>query len=214
MINTILKYPLFYRSYQRFVRAKYSEYDLFRFIFSYLSKKKKLRMLDICCGDSFILNHVSDYVTDYLGVDNNEKYLKTKKKKWKKFKFKNLDLSNKKNLAHLKKFKPNIIFMNGVIHHLEDDVVKSINFFIKKLKKNIFISVDPIKENNKILNKIMIMLDRGKFIRNKSQYEKIMKGYKTIIIDDFYQMSFKNVFHFKNFNLTNLYKTWVKSPKP
>ena len=60
----------------------------------------------------------------------------------------------------------------------------------------------------------MIMLDRGKFIRNKSQYEKIMKGYKTIIIDDFYQMSFKNVFHFKNFNLTNLYKTWVKSPKP
>ena len=56
------------------MRAKYSEYDLFRFIFSYLSKKKKLRMLDICCGDSFILNHVSAYVTDYLGVDNNEKY--------------------------------------------------------------------------------------------------------------------------------------------
>jgi ubiquinone/menaquinone biosynthesis C-methylase UbiE len=213
MINTILKYPLFYRSYQRIVRAKYSEYDLFRFVFSNLSKKKKIRMLDICCGDSFVLNHVSDYITDYLGVDNNEKYLNPSKKKWKKFKFKNLDLSDKKSLKYLKKFKPNLIFMNGVIHHLDDDVISSINFFIKNLKKNIFISVDPIKENNKIINKIMILLDRGKFIRNKSQYRKIMKGFKTAIIDDFYQMSFKNIFHFKNFDLAELYKKWVKSTK-
>ena len=33
-------------------------------------------MLDICCGDSFILNHISEYIDDYLGVDNNDEYLK------------------------------------------------------------------------------------------------------------------------------------------
>ena len=34
-------------------------------------------MLDICCGDSYILEHISEFIDDYLGVDNNEKYLYT-----------------------------------------------------------------------------------------------------------------------------------------
>ena len=29
-------------------------------------------MLDICCGDSYILEHISEFIDNYLGVDNNE----------------------------------------------------------------------------------------------------------------------------------------------
>ena len=36
-------------------------------------------MLDLCCGDSFILNFVGDYLSDYLGADNSDKYINFQK---------------------------------------------------------------------------------------------------------------------------------------
>ena len=46
--------------YQKTVRSDYSEYDFFKFIFSNL-KIKKPRVLDLCCGDSFILNYIEKF---------------------------------------------------------------------------------------------------------------------------------------------------------
>ena len=109
MINAILKYPLFYRLYQKTVRTKYSEYDFIQYVFSKLNAK--IRMLDLCCGDSFILNFVGKYVEDYLGADNNQKYLNHSEKKWPKFNFLNMDLTDRKNLEKLKEFSPNFIFI-------------------------------------------------------------------------------------------------------
>ena len=77
MINFLLQYPLFYRLYQKTVRKKNHEYDLFKFIFSEISKNKKIKMLDLCSGDSFILKYVGAYISEYVGIDNNEKYLKS-----------------------------------------------------------------------------------------------------------------------------------------
>ena len=74
MINLVLKYPLLYRVYQKSVRSRYSEYDFIKFIFSKLDTKD-LKILDLCCGDSYILNFIKDYIKDYLGVDISNKYL-------------------------------------------------------------------------------------------------------------------------------------------
>ena len=77
-----------------------------------------------------------------------------------------------------------------------------------KYDKSKFLSVDPIKFDNGLINKIMIFFDRGKFIRKKDDYKKIMINYNQFIIDDFYRMSFQNVFHSKNMNISNLYGAW------
>ena len=77
MINQILKYPILYRIYQKSVRTKFSEYDFLEHIFKEL-KDKKIRILDLCC-DSYILNFVEDYISEYMGVDNSDKYLKYSK---------------------------------------------------------------------------------------------------------------------------------------
>ena len=126
MINFLLKYPNLYRFYQRTVRAQYDEYDFFKFIFKQ-NNFKNVRMLDICCGDSYILEHISEFIDDYFGIDNNEKYLKKCRQQWQKFNFMNLDVSKKENIEHFVKFKPNFIFINGALHHLDDETVKSIN---------------------------------------------------------------------------------------
>jgi len=207
MINSILKHPTLYRLYQKTVRSKNSEYDFFKYIFSNL-KNKKIRMLDIACGDSYVLNFVSEYLEDYLGIDHSDKYLTFSKSKWSNFNFLNLDLNDQKNIKYLNDYKPNFIFMNGVIHHLEDETMSPINSFIRENKESAFLSVDPVKHENKLINKLMIKYDRGKFIRSKTQYSYLMQNFESIIIDDFYKMSFKQIFHFKNINISDSYKNW------
>ena len=210
MINFLLKNPSLYRFYQKIVRAKYDEYDFFKFIFKQ-SNFNNIRMLDICCGDSHILDHINEFIDDYLGADNNDKYLKQCKNRWKKFNFINLDLNDTESLKRLLEFKPNFIFLNGAIHHLEDKTMKSINSFIKSnFDESYFLSVDPIKNNNGLLNSVMIKLDRGKFIRNKFQYAELMNSFDSFIINDFYKMNFENIFHYKNFNLKEFYHNWKK----
>ena len=210
MINFLLKNPSLYRFYQRIVRKKYDEYDFIKFIF----KKnffKKVRMLDICCGDSYILEYINEFIDDYMGVDSNDKYLNQCKKRWRNFNFFNLDLNNLKNIDEFLKFKPNFIFINGAIHHLDDKTVKSTNSFIaNNFSNSYFLSIDPVRNNNNFLNNVMIKFDRGKFIRNKIQYAELMNSYESFIINDFYKMNFENIFHYKNFDLKNFYHNWKK----
>tara|TARA_B100000965_G_scaffold406571_1_gene446194 strand:+ start:475 stop:1116 length:642 start_codon:yes stop_codon:yes gene_type:complete len=207
MINAILKYPVLYRLYQKSVRSPYSEYDFIRFIFSTF-KNNQIRMLDLCCGDSFILNFVSDFIGDYLGADYSDKYISYSKNKWGNFKFLQLDLNEPSSLEKLKSFNPNFIFVNGALHHLDNETVKNINNLINEFDKSFFLSVDPVKHENKLMNKIMIYFDRGKYIRSKNDYSELMSNCQNLVIDDFYKMSFKSIFHYKNFDLKNLYSLW------
>jgi len=208
MINFLLKNPSLYRFYQKTVRGKYDEYDFIKFIFE-KEKLKNIRLLDICCGDSYILEYIGEYVDDYLGIDNNNKYLDQCKQKWKKFNFLHLNLNDMADINDLKKFNPNFIFINGAIHHLNNKTVELINSFIQLNFSNCyFLSVDPVKNNNSFLNSIMIKLDRGKFIRNKSEYSELMKPYEAFIVNDFYKMDFENIFHYKNFDLKDFYHNW------
>ena len=161
MINLLLQYPLFYRLYQKTVRKKNHEYDLFKFIFSEIHKRNQIRMLDLCSGDSFILKYVGEYLTDYIGVDNNEKYLKSLKSEWPDFKFINADISKLDELREIENFKPNLIFMNGAIHHLNDKTMKSINDFNCKFKNSIFLSVDPNISSNSLIFLIIVGTNAG-----------------------------------------------------
>ena len=54
----------------------------------------------------------------------------------------------------------------------------------------------------------MIFFDRGKYIRNEIEFKKIMLNYNQFIVDDFYQMSFQNVFHYNNIDIPKLYHDW------
>ena len=210
MIEAILKYPRFYRLYQKTVRSRYSEYDFFKFIFSKF-QNKSLRVLDLCCGDSFILNYITPHIKDYLGVDMSDKYLKYSRNKWKQFNFNKINLNDKEALKEITSFKPNFIFVNGAIHHLDDKTVLSINNLIDFFNESVFLAVDPVKSNNNLLNKIMINFDRGKYIREQEKYSELMTSCNNVIIDDFYKMSFKQIFHFKKLKIEQLYSEWKRS---
>ena len=210
MKDFILEHPFFYRLYQNLVRKKKDEYQLFKYIFSQIKENNSIRLLDICCGDSYVLNYINEYLDDYMGIDNNPKYLKDLSTKWPKFKFHKLDIEADETLKIIKNYNPNFIFINGAIHHLKDNIVQIINSIFKSLDNCRFLSVDPVVYENNLINTVMIYFDRGKFIRSSLKYEKLMTNFDSIIIDDFYKMSFKNIFHYKNFQLPTLYADWKK----
>ena len=74
MKEFILKFSIVYRLYQNLVRKNNHEYDFFKFMFKIIGKKK-VRVLDLCCGDSYILRYTGNYINNYLGYDNNQHYL-------------------------------------------------------------------------------------------------------------------------------------------
>ena len=201
---------MLYRSYQKIVRSNNSEFDFFKFIFNKLNNKiGNLNVLDICCGDSYILHFVHEYLNTYTGIDYNKNYLKHCKIRWPNFNFVRLNLLSFNNFKNLNLDKINVIFLNGVIHHFEDSMLIRLMKNLTNLFPNAcYIMVDPVIYNNNLLNKIMIQYDRGKFIRSKSEYEIVMNKFDSFIVDDFYKMSFKTIFHYKNFKLNNLYKVW------
>ena len=73
MKNFILKFKFFYRSYQKLIRKNQDEYKFIKYLFN---QNVKVNILDLCCGDSFVLNYINDNVLNYIGIDNNENYLR------------------------------------------------------------------------------------------------------------------------------------------
>jgi len=208
MKNFILKFKFFYRLYQKLIRKNQDDYKFIKYVYN---QNEKVNILDLCCGDSFVLDYINDDVLNYTGIDNNENYLKDSRLKYPKFKFINSDLENIDKIPDLEKNSVDFIFLNGAIHHLDDNlVIKLFTYLEQKYPNAKYLTIDPIKDNNKFLNKIMINFDRGKFIRDNVGYKNIMKKFNFLITDDFFRMSFKLIFHYKNFDLKETYKSWKK----
>ena len=106
-------------------------------------------------------------------------------------------------------FYPDVIFLNGVIHHFDDYKINILKNFIKNnFPKSIFLSADPVLFDNNFINSLMLKFDRGRFIRTLKSYKYLMKNYSFIISDLFFRVNFKLIFHYKNINLKILYNLW------
>ena len=91
MKNFILKFKFFYRLYQKLIRKNQDDYKFIKYVFK---QNEKVNILDLCCGDSFVLDYINDDVLNYTGIDNNENYLKESILKYPKIKYINYDLEN------------------------------------------------------------------------------------------------------------------------
>ena len=74
--------------------------------------KKNVNVLDVCCGDSYILDYIKNSINNYVGIDNNSNYLKNSKKKFPKFSFINSDIEKIHKIKKLNRSKINFIFIN------------------------------------------------------------------------------------------------------
>ena len=57
MKNFLLKFKFFYRLYQKLIRKNQDDYKFIKYVFS---QNEKVNILDLCCGDSYVLNYIND----------------------------------------------------------------------------------------------------------------------------------------------------------
>ena len=142
--------------------------------------KKNVKVLDIGCGPAEILEYLPKI--KYFGYDINNDYISYAKKR---FGDKGQFYCKKFTVNELKKIpKFDYVILFGLLHHLEEIEIKKLLINIKKaLKKNgKLITLDNVfTENQNLIAKFLIKMDRGQNVRTKKEYIRILyKSFKKI----------------------------------
>lgn len=140
-------------------------------------KKKNLKILDIGCGPAEILENIPE--CEYYGYDIDTRSINYAKNRFNK---KNYHFFNKRfNEKAIKKLpKFDIVIFFGILHHLNDkEIKKLLNLCKKKMKKKSrLLTEDPvIIKNQNMIARSLILKDRGKNVRKKKEYLKILKNH-------------------------------------
>jgi SAM-dependent methyltransferase len=169
-IQSLLNFSLFYKMFT-FVMGDNTFYPAY--IKEYIRPKKGDRILDIGCGPADILKFLTD--VDYVGIDSNAGYIQSAMKKYGgrgSFLCKKI---GEDTLSFDSKF--NIIMANGVLHHLNDEDALALFKTAKQYlePKGRMITGDAcLVEKQSWVTRLLFSLDRGKFIRTRDGYMKLL----------------------------------------
>jgi SAM-dependent methyltransferase len=151
------------------------------FINDYVKPKSREKLLDFGCGPATILEYLPQDIK-YTGIDFNEDYIKTALQKYGcRGTFVLGDVSEESNSRFVGQF--DIVLAHGLLHHLSDiDAV----FFLKNayqcLKTNgRLITLDNVyDEKFSLVNKIALKMDRGAYIRKKTEYLDLFSPFPNV----------------------------------
>ena len=183
--HKILSSPFIYSTFQKLMKGD----KIRKKILKLNIKKKNPKILDIGCGLGDSLEYIENPV--YFGYDISKTYIEYAKKKYQKkgvFLCRNF---SQKEIGRLPKF--DYILLIGILHHLTNDQIFNLLRNIKKtLKKDgSLITLDPIymKDQN-YFARFLISHDRGKNIKTKREYLKMLKLFFKNSISKTYNQSF------------------------
>ena len=92
--------------------------------------------------------------------------------------------------------------MVGVIHHIDDRSISAINEAIdRRSVDSVFISLDGVLlENQGVLARLLLALDRGRFVRSLEAYERLMPK-REFLVANFNRITYDQVLFYKNIDL-------------
>jgi SAM-dependent methyltransferase len=180
MLKNLLEYPQVYQGFQEaggFFQARLKS------IADYLPIEKGSVVIDIGCGPGYIAKYLKDVT--YIGYDTDQSYIDFANKNFSKhgvFKCRIFDENEVSNLP-----KADVVMLNGVIHHLSDEITHA-------LLKNI---AEVLKDNGRLFNldgyyfkgqswlrKWMLDNDRGQHVRTIDGYKQLLEPYfKKVVLN-------------------------------
>ena len=111
----------------------------------------------------------------YVGIDLDEKYIARAKKNAPKGNFFAMDarkLSFERN-------KFDLAIFNGVIHHMDDNLISSCLSEVHRVLKvdGIVLVSEPVFSKGDLISTILLKLDRGSYIRKYEEYKNLFKQF-------------------------------------
>jgi cyclopropane fatty-acyl-phospholipid synthase-like methyltransferase len=169
-LHAILSYPLAYKYFQRFsgVEAAFRKYV------NYIIKPDtNARILDIGCGEGYILNFLPLGVT-YVGYDMSPAYIDYARKK---FKNRGKFINERVSEMALKDNEPfDIVLATGLLHHLNDtegQELFKIGYNCLKSDGLMFTYDNAYYNGQSAIARYISSKDRGQHVRFPEQYHKI-----------------------------------------
>ncbi|WP_303316221.1 class I SAM-dependent methyltransferase [Flavivirga abyssicola] len=188
-----LRIPFIYTTYQKLVGG-YRARKLF--VENMVRIKPNQKILDIGCGPGDILDFLPE--VHYFGIDLDNNYIEKAKKKYQNRGTFICSGVTDFTLPELESF--DIVIASGVLHHLNDEeCIKLFEIAFAAIKPNgRVITYDGCYvENQNVISKAFLKLDRGKFVRTKIEYERLAKScfpnVKSVIEEEYFRIPYTSI---------------------
>ena len=175
-LRSILKYGWVYRLSQSFFGEKKSK----QFIIDQylLTLTNNTVLLDMGCGAGNFAYFIPENI-HYIGFDPNENYIEDANEKFKhqpNFKFYAGTAASKSVNDPIADASVDYALIHGVLHHLSDDEIVEMYRMAERVLKpgGKMVSLEPVwYEGQSPVNRHVMSMDRGKNIKQKSQWLKM-----------------------------------------
>ena len=168
-------YSLFYRLLQNIILKRSFNDDVIEIV----RKNKVKQIIDIGCADSTLVEKLTGNFS-YDGYEIDSSFIKKSKNKYKEnnnYNFFNLSIDE----INFDKYDPDdsIIILVGLFHHINDEKIK---FFLNKTSKFKIYAIDAVKiQDQNIITKLLLSLDKGNYVRDVENYKKILTNFEFVI---------------------------------
>lgn len=150
------------------------------FVRQHLKEYSCKTIIDLCCGTGDFAEACTKN-THYFGFDANEKFISYAKKKYGKDLNKKFSIENVLKSARIYKKKYDAVIFISSMHHFSDEELAIIFPKIKRLIGKIMIIADIIPNPPSFIQKLLVKLDRGTYVRSEEEKIKLIKKYFKII---------------------------------
>lgn len=182
VLHKLLEIPIIFQIQQKVC----NNYDAVLEEFSDYLKSSKKSIIEIGCSTANCASEIIDMKNNYyVGVDLDQNYIERAKKNAPYGNFFSMDA--RKLSFESEKF--DIAVFNGVIHHMDDNLIISCLSEVKRVLKDngkVLIS-EPVYSKN-LLSTFLLNMDRGKYIRKHEEYKQLFKDF-NIIREQFFKFS-------------------------
>jgi len=175
-MRSILSHPYTYNFFQRLMGANSFRK---RFVTEFVRCNEGNRIVDLGCGTADILAFLPH--VDYQGFDISDDYILAAKKRYGDYGNFQVGILTDNLASEIPKC--DIVLVLGVLHHLNNDEVKSLFSVAYSLLKNggKLVTHDPcyIKNQNPI-GRYLVSKDRGTNVRYPEQYEHLASCFSHV----------------------------------
>lgn len=172
IVRPILDRPFFYELFNTVIGATHARTVLVQ---EHIRPKATDRVLDIGCGSGNMLPFLPN--CKYVGVDNNESYIDTARRRYGERAEFVLKRVNDLGAEHLGAF--DVAIAVGLVHHLDDaEAVELFRVASNMLKPGgRFVSFEICyAPNQSNFERYLLSHDRGQFVRNESEYLRLAQS--------------------------------------
>ena len=143
-------------------------------VFGWLGETRADILIDTGCGTGMAMDRLDNFA-EYHGFDTDARALR-----W----FRQRALPGNVHLHHaeataadLERIRPTKAILMGILHHLPDNKAAELLTMLARyptLRRAI--TLDPVFIERKPVNNLLCRLDRGRYVRTRSQYEALLKA--------------------------------------